>query len=56
MYRTFVGAKGVSVPASKLAKFKTLAQQLAVGFAIAAADRDATRRGCGSGCCGSPSC
>jgi CDP-diacylglycerol--glycerol-3-phosphate 3-phosphatidyltransferase len=35
LYRTFVGAKGVSVPASKIAKLKTLAQQLAVGFAIA---------------------
>ncbi|MEO7370627.1 MAG: CDP-diacylglycerol--glycerol-3-phosphate 3-phosphatidyltransferase [Ilumatobacteraceae bacterium] len=34
-YRTFVGAKGVSVPASKIAKLKTLTQQLAVGFAIA---------------------
>jgi CDP-diacylglycerol---glycerol-3-phosphate 3-phosphatidyltransferase len=34
LYRTFVGAKGVSVPASKLAKWKTLTQQLAVGFAI----------------------
>jgi CDP-diacylglycerol--glycerol-3-phosphate 3-phosphatidyltransferase len=35
LYRTFVGAKGVSVPASKVAKWKTLTQQLAVGFAIA---------------------
>jgi CDP-diacylglycerol--glycerol-3-phosphate 3-phosphatidyltransferase len=35
LYRTFVGAKGVSVPASKIAKGKTLTQQLAVGFAIA---------------------
>jgi CDP-diacylglycerol---glycerol-3-phosphate 3-phosphatidyltransferase len=35
LYRTFVGAKGVSVPASKIAKLKTLTQQLAVGFAIA---------------------
>jgi CDP-diacylglycerol---glycerol-3-phosphate 3-phosphatidyltransferase len=34
LYRTFVGAKGVSVPASRLAKYKTLTQQLAVGFAI----------------------
>jgi CDP-diacylglycerol---glycerol-3-phosphate 3-phosphatidyltransferase len=34
LYRTFVGAKGVSVPASKIAKWKTVAQQLAVGFAI----------------------
>jgi CDP-diacylglycerol--glycerol-3-phosphate 3-phosphatidyltransferase len=30
-----VGAKGVSVPASKIAKWKTLTQQLSVGFAIA---------------------
>lgn len=35
LYRTFVGAKGVSVPASKVAKWKTVTQQLAVGFAIA---------------------
>jgi CDP-diacylglycerol--glycerol-3-phosphate 3-phosphatidyltransferase len=35
VYRTFVGAKGISVPASKLGKYKTLTQQLAVGFAIA---------------------
>ena len=35
LYRTFVGAKGVSVPASKIAKWKTVAQQLSVGFAIA---------------------
>jgi CDP-diacylglycerol--glycerol-3-phosphate 3-phosphatidyltransferase len=34
LYRTFVGAKGISVPASKIAKWKTFAQQLAVGFAI----------------------
>lgn len=34
LYRTFVGAKGVSVPATKLAKVKTLSQQLAVGFAL----------------------
>lgn len=34
-YRTFVGAKGISVPASKIAKLKTLTQQLSVGFAIA---------------------
>jgi CDP-diacylglycerol--glycerol-3-phosphate 3-phosphatidyltransferase len=34
LYRTFVGAKGVSVPASRLAKWKTLTQQLAVGIAI----------------------
>ena len=35
LYRTFAGSKGVSVPASKIAKLKTLAQQLSVGFAIA---------------------
>jgi CDP-diacylglycerol--glycerol-3-phosphate 3-phosphatidyltransferase len=35
LYRSFVGAKGISVPASKLAKWKTFAQQLSVGFAIA---------------------
>jgi CDP-diacylglycerol--glycerol-3-phosphate 3-phosphatidyltransferase len=34
LYRTFVGAKGVSVPATPLAKYKTLTQQLAVGFAL----------------------
>ena len=34
MYRTVVGSKGVSVPASTMAKNKTLAQQLAVGFAL----------------------
>jgi CDP-diacylglycerol--glycerol-3-phosphate 3-phosphatidyltransferase len=34
LYRTFVGAKGISVPASKIAKWKTFIQQLAVGFAI----------------------
>ena len=34
LYRTFVGAKGISVPASKTAKWKTFTQQLAVGFAI----------------------
>jgi CDP-diacylglycerol---glycerol-3-phosphate 3-phosphatidyltransferase len=34
MYRTVVGSKGVSIPASRTAKNKTLAQQLAVGFAL----------------------
>jgi len=34
VYRSVVGARGVSMPASWLAKRKTLAQQLAVGFAI----------------------
>jgi CDP-diacylglycerol--glycerol-3-phosphate 3-phosphatidyltransferase len=35
LYRTFVGAKGISVPASKIAKWKTFVQQIAIGFAIA---------------------
>ncbi len=35
LYRTFIVSKGVSMPASKTAKWKTFAQQLAVGFAIA---------------------
>jgi CDP-diacylglycerol--glycerol-3-phosphate 3-phosphatidyltransferase len=35
LYRTFVAAKGVSVPATQLAKWKTVTQQLSVGFAIA---------------------
>lgn len=35
LYRVFVGSRGVSMPASKLAKVKTFSQQLAVGFAIA---------------------
>lgn len=35
LYRVFVGSKGVSLPASKLAKVKTVVQQWAVGFAIA---------------------
>jgi len=34
LYRTFVGAKGVSVPATQLAKWKTFSQQVAVGFAV----------------------
>lgn len=34
MYRTVVGTQGVSVPASRSAKYKTLCQQLAVGFAL----------------------
>lgn len=34
IYRTFVASKGVSVPASQMAKYKTLFQQLAVGFAL----------------------
>ena len=35
VYRVVVGAKGVSVPATRIAKLKTLVQQLAVGFALA---------------------
>ena len=35
IYRVFAGAKGVSVPASPLAKAKTVSQQLAVAFALA---------------------
>lgn len=43
IYRVFVGSKGVSMPASKLAKVKTFSQQLAVGFALAPLTvRDAT--------------
>jgi CDP-diacylglycerol--glycerol-3-phosphate 3-phosphatidyltransferase len=34
MYRTVVGSRGISIPASRMAKNKTLAQQLAVGFAL----------------------
>ena len=34
VYRTFVASKGVSIPASQMAKYKTLFQQLAVGFAL----------------------
>jgi len=35
LYRVFVGSRGVSMPASKTAKVKTVCQQLAVGFALA---------------------
>lgn len=35
LYRVFWGTKGVSVPASTVAKVKTSAQQFAVAFAIA---------------------
>lgn len=35
LYRTFVGSRGVSVPASRIAKATTVTQQLSVGFAIA---------------------
>ena len=34
VYRTFVASKGISVPATRMAKWKTLFQQLAVGFAL----------------------
>ena len=34
VYRSVAGAKGVSMPASRMAKYKTLFQQLAVGFAL----------------------
>ncbi len=34
VYRVKVAGRGVSVPASKLGKYKALAQQLAVGFAL----------------------
>jgi CDP-diacylglycerol--glycerol-3-phosphate 3-phosphatidyltransferase len=34
VYRTVVASKGVSIPASQIAKWKTVFQQLAVGFAL----------------------
>jgi CDP-diacylglycerol--glycerol-3-phosphate 3-phosphatidyltransferase len=34
VYRVVAGSKGVSVPASRTAKIKTLSQQLAVAFAL----------------------
>ncbi len=34
VYRTFVASKGVSIPASQMAKWKTVFQQLAVGFEL----------------------
>jgi CDP-diacylglycerol--glycerol-3-phosphate 3-phosphatidyltransferase len=34
IYRVFVGGKGISVPAIRLAKYKTVCQQLAVAFAL----------------------
>ena len=40
IYRVVVGSKGVSVPASRTAKVKTLSQQLAVGFALMPATFD----------------
>ena len=34
VYRVIVGGRGISVPATRLAKYKTFCQQLAVGFAL----------------------
>lgn len=34
VYRVLVGGKGISVPAIRLAKYKTVCQQLAVAFAL----------------------
>jgi CDP-diacylglycerol--glycerol-3-phosphate 3-phosphatidyltransferase len=34
LYRTFAGSRGVSVPATRMAKVKTFCQQLAVAFAL----------------------
>ena len=34
VYRVLVGGRGISVPALKLAKYKTVAQQFAVAFAL----------------------
>jgi CDP-diacylglycerol--glycerol-3-phosphate 3-phosphatidyltransferase len=34
VYRVLVGGKGISVPASRLGKYKTVAQQFAVAFAL----------------------
>ncbi len=34
MYRVVAGANGISMPASRIAKWKTFAQQLSVGFAL----------------------
>jgi CDP-diacylglycerol--glycerol-3-phosphate 3-phosphatidyltransferase len=34
IYRTVASSKGVSVPASRMGKWKTFVQQLAVGFAL----------------------
>lgn len=43
MYRVVAGANGISMPASRIAKWKTFAQQLSVGFAlIPFTARDAT--------------
>lgn len=35
VYRVVVGARGITVPASRLAKIKTLSQQVSIGFALA---------------------
>ena len=43
LYRTFAGAKGVSIPATPVAKLKTVFQQLAVGFASVPSDRGGRR-------------
>jgi len=34
IYRTVVGTRGMSLPASRMAKYKTVSQQLAVAFAL----------------------
>ena len=34
VYRVLVGGRGISVPATKLAKYKTVTQQFAVAFAV----------------------
>lgn len=34
VYRSVIGSKGVSMPASKMAKYKTVFQQFAVAFAL----------------------
>ena len=34
VYRVLVGGKGISVPAIRLAKYKTVCQQVAVAFAL----------------------
>ena len=34
VYRVLVGGRGISVPAIRLAKYKTVCQQLAVAFAL----------------------
>jgi CDP-diacylglycerol--glycerol-3-phosphate 3-phosphatidyltransferase len=34
VYRSLIGSRGVAMPASRSAKYKTLLQQLAVGFAV----------------------